>query len=446
LEFNHLVRRGRFKMQKYTKKQVQKHPGCVAGSRFQSTLLAFKRCVRGNTVMMFALALPGLLAAVGVASDYAILEMKRSSLQAAADSSALAAAKELSISSSTDVTVTNAAKNYVNAELTSTDGAAVSTVNVNRKEGSVTVALSESWTPFFAQFISSGITPVNVQATAKLAGSTNICVLSLSPTGVGGIMMTSNSTVTANGCGLYANSTDKQAIVVATSSKITSPLICSGGGATNVGGTTSSPILTGCPKTPDPLAARPAPKYGACDFNKTKIVSGFVTLSPGVYCGGIEVSGTANVTFNPGTYVIKDGLFNVKNTASIKGKNVAFYLTGFPTFLFFTNDATIDLSGAETGDMAGLLFFEDRATGILNIHDISASHANNLTGTIYMPKGNLLVHPAAAIGENSAYTAIVVNRLIVDQGPSLTLNTNYSATQVPVPSGIQATATVVLAN
>ena len=395
---------------------------------------------------MFALALPGILAAIGVASDYAILEMKRSSLQAAADSAALAAAKELSISSSTDVTVTNAAKNYVNVELTSTDGAAVPTVTVNRKEGSVTVALSESWTPFFAQFISSGITPVDVQATAKLAGSTNICVLALSPAGVGGIILTSNSTVTASSCGLYANSTDKQAIVVATSSKIFSPLICSGGGATNVGGTTSSPILTDCPKTPDPLAARSAPKFGACDYNKTKITSGFATLTPGVYCGGIEVSGTANVTFDAGTYVIKDGLFNVKNTASIKGKNVAFYLTGFPTFLFFTNDATVDLSGAETGDMAGLLFFEDRATGILNVHDISASHANNLTGTIYMPKGNLLVHPAACIGQNSAYTAIVVNRLIVDQGPSLTLNTNYSATQVPVPSGIQASATVVLAN
>jgi Flp pilus assembly protein TadG len=433
-------------MLKYAQKYNQKRASGHSHKGIWVALRALKRCVRGNTVMMFALGLPGLLAAVGVASDYAILEMKRSSLQAAADSSALAAAKELSISSSTDITVTNAAKNYVSVELTSADSSAVPTVTVNRKEGSVTVALSESWSPFFAQFISTGITPVNVQATAKLAGSTNICVLSLSPKGVGGIMMTSNSTVTANGCGLYANSTDKQAVIVATSSKIISPLICSGGGATIVGATTSSPILTDCPKTPDPLAARPAPIYGACDYNKTKITSGFATLSPGVYCGGIEVSGTANVTFDAGTYVIKDGLFNVKNTASIKGKNVAFYLTGFPTFLFFTNDATIDLSGAETGDMAGLLFFEDRATGILNIHDISASHANNLTGTIYMPKGNLLVHPAASIGQSSAYTAIVVNRLIVDQGPSLTLNTNYSATQVPVPAGIQASATIVLAN
>ncbi len=433
-------------MRKYAENYFQRLNSVFLGKSVRGALSALRQCVRGNIVTMFALALPGLLAAVGVASDYAILEMKRSSLQAAADSAALAAAKELSISSSTDFTVTNVAKNYVSVELTSTDGAAVSTVTVNRKEGSVAVALSESWTPFFAQFISSGITPIKVQATAKLAGSTNICVLSLSSVGIGGIMMTSNSTVTANGCGLYANSTDKQAIVVATSSKIISPLICSGGGATNVGGTTSTAILTDCPKTPDPLAARPAPKYGACDYTNTKITSGSVTLTPGVYCGGVEVSGTANVTFDAGTYVIKDGLFNVKNTASIKGKNVAFYLTGFPTFLFFTNDATIDLSGAESGDMAGLLFFEDRATGILNVHDISASHANNLTGTIYMPKGNLLVHPAATVGQNSAYTAIVVNRLIVDQGPSLTLNTNYSATQVPVPSGIQATATVVLAN
>lgn len=407
---------------------------------------ALKSCNRGNLTMMFALSAPALLGTIGLTSDYAMGSMKESALQSAADNAALAAARELTVSSSTDANVVSSANNYVTEELRGKDDAATSVVLIDRKVGSVKVTVSEAWTPLFAQYFNAAITPIIVTATAKLAGSTNICVLSLTPKGVGGIALTNNSSVTANGCGLYANSTDASAIVVSSFSKIVSPLVCSAGGVINGGGISSTAILTDCPTMPDPLASRPAPKYGACDFNKTKISSGYMTLSPGVYCGGIQVSGNAVVTFNPGTYVIKDGLFNVTNTASIKGKDVAFYLTGFPTYLFFTGDATIDLSGAESGDMAGLLFFEDRSTGFLNIHDISASHASNLTGTIYMPKGNLFVHPAAAVGENSAYTAIVVNRLIVDQGPSLTLNTNYSATQVPVPAGIQASATVVLAN
>jgi Flp pilus assembly protein TadG len=140
-----------FEMRKYN----QMRTGRFSGKGIGLALWALKRCVRGNTAMMFALGLPGLLAAVGVASDFAILEMKRSSLQAAADASALASAKELSIASSTDSSVTNAANNYIASELTANDSAAVPTVTVNRSAGSVTVALSESWTPFFAHFIST---------------------------------------------------------------------------------------------------------------------------------------------------------------------------------------------------------------------------------------------------------------------------------------------------
>lgn len=415
-------------------------------TEFKKAASALWNCNSGNIVIMFAMMMPALLGAVGLTSDYAMLSMKQTALQSAADSAALSAAKELTVSSATDSNVISSGKNYVIEELRGKDGSAASDVVVDRKVGSVTVTITEVWVPMFAQYFDTKITPIVVKATAKLASSTNVCVLTLSPKGVGAIALSANSSVTAKGCGLYANSTDTSAIVISGFSKIDSPLICSGGGFKNGGGTTTSTVLTDCPTTPDPLASRAAPTYGTCDFNKTKITSGSVTLSKGVYCGGLEVSGTAVVTFSPGTYIIKDGLFNVKDTASIKGKDVAFYLTGFPTFLFFTGNATIDLSGAETGDMAGLLFFEDRATGLVNIHDISATHADNLTGTIYMPKGNLFVHPTANVGQNSAYTAIIVNRLIVDQGPSLTLNSNYSSTQVPVPSGIQSSASVVLSN
>jgi Flp pilus assembly protein TadG len=415
--------------------------------RAKNRLLALVCCRRGNITMMLALSMPALLGAVGLTSDFAIQSMKFSSLQSAADAAALSAAKEMSVSSSTDANVISAAKNYVIEELRGKEDSATTDVLIDRNAGSVTVKVTEVWAPLFAHYLQADVTPIIATSTAKLAGSTNICVLALTPAGKGGIILTNNSTVEAGGCGLYSNSKDAAGIYAGDSSKIDSPLVCSVGGVVNKGGISTSAILTDCPVTPDPLAARPAPSFGtSCDFTSKKVASGTATLSPGVYCGGLDISGTAVVDLQPGTYVIKNGLLRVRQSATLRGKNVGFYMTGFLSFIFFTDDASIDLSGAESGDMAGLLFFEDRNASTLNIHDISAAHADNLTGTIYLPKGNLFVHPAAAIGAKSAYTAIIANRLIVDQGPSLTLNTNYGATSVPVPAGIKATATVVLSN
>ena len=94
--------------------------------------------------------------------------------------------------------------------------------------------------------------------------------------------------------------------------------------------------------------------------------------------------------------------------------------------------------------MAGLLFFEDANSTLFRIHNIRATNAFNLTGTIYLPRGFLLVDPAATVAAKSAYTAIIAKRLLVENGPSLVLNTDYASTQVPVPDGIRSSADVVL--
>ena len=396
--------------------------------------------------VMFALSAPAVFGAIGLASDFAVAAMKSSALQGAADAAALAAAKELSVASSTDANVKSSAANYVVEELRGKDDDATTVVTIDRKKGSVTVAITENWMPMFAQFLNAGITPISTTATAKLAGTTNICVLSLTSAGLGAIIMSNNSKITANDCGLYSNSSNAYSIYLGDASLITSPLICSGGGVYNNGGTPPSSILTDCPPTKDPLASRVPPTGVGCTNTNYIITSGSAVLQPGTYCGGINISGTAKVTFNPGTYIVKDGLFIIKDTAIATGTNVGFYLTGPLSLISFTGNATINFSGAETGNMAGLLFFEDPKSGPLRVHHIAATHADTLTGTIYLPKGNLLVDPNASVGQNSAYTAIVVNRLIVQAGPSLVLNSNYSATQVPVPTGIQVTGTVVLSN
>ena len=205
-------------------------------------------CVRGNVATMFAVGLPGLLTAIGVASDFAVMEMKRTSLQAAADASALAAAKELSIASSTDTAVLNAANNYVAAQLKASDAAAVVTPSVNRTAGSVTVAISEAWTPFFMHFIASGVTPINVSATAKLAGSTNVCVLALNTADHKTMHLDTSAKLTANGCGVYSNANHNHAIWVDNNAVIKATLTCAVGGVKLKAGSSVTPAaVTNCP-------------------------------------------------------------------------------------------------------------------------------------------------------------------------------------------------------
>jgi len=150
-------------------------------------------------------------------------------------------------------------------------------------------------------------------------------------------------------------------------------------------------------------------------------------------------------TARPGTYIIKDGPFTVSGTASLTGKDVGFYFTGHNALIDFKGSSSISLEGPTGGDLAGLLFFADRSAASVQQHIIRSNNAHTLTGTIYLPRGNLLVDPGAKVAQNSAYTAIIANQISINMGPELVLNSNYGATSVPVPDGIKASADVVLA-
>jgi len=402
---------------------------------------------RGNIALTFACALPALLGTTGVAIDFATFTMKRATLQSAADEAAVAGAKQLSLASSTDAVISAAVNGFLQNQLTGNDSAATGTSTIDHAKGTVAVQVSENWTPFFAQFINASITPVVARATATLQGESRMCILSLNGAESQAFRMMNNGHVLATGCGVFSNSADAKGMVLQNNSSITAAIICSAGGISANKAQTNVVPQTDCAPVADPLATRPAPSFAGCSQTNTVISSGITSLAPGVYCGGLKVSGTATVTFNPGTYVIKDGPFTIDSNAKVSGTNTAFYLTGPNALLNLTGNATINFSGAEAGQMAGLLFFADRAQADGSTHVINAQNAQTLTGTIYFPTGDLRIDPASAsVSGNSAYTAIIVNRIRIEKGPTLVMNTNYGATNVPVPVGVRSSGTVVLTN
>jgi Flp pilus assembly protein TadG len=397
----------------------------------------------GNLTMVAALSAPVLMAAGGLATDYATFAMKVSNLQSVADTAALAGAKELGLASSQDTTVIAATKSYVKSSLSVDDAATVATVTIDHVKGSVHVLLSEAWAPTFGSFINAGMTPVKVSATATLAGAKNLCVMALSPDSNKAVELSNSSKITANGCSVYSDSSDVAGLSVSAQSSITADVTCSVGGI-KASGMISPAGITDCAVVPDPLADRSPPPVGNCSILNKVIASGNLVLLPGRYCGGLKIAGTASVTFSPGIYVISGGPFEVTGNASITGNHVGFHLIGDDAQIKFTQNSTISLNGPADGPMAGLLFFEDRSQEADQAHIIDSSTVKNLTGTIYLPRGYLSVHPSGNILASSAYTAVVANRIELGASGNLVLNSNYGGTDVPVPASIKSSLTVVL--
>ena len=403
----------------------------------------FTTNTRGNVIINFALALPVVLGALGTAVDFGTHAMKQSTLQSASDSAALAGAKEMALSSSSDSSITVSALAFLAEQLKAQDSAAVGTVVIDRKLGTVKVTTVEAWQPFFAHVLSQDVTPVVASATASLVGASSICVLTLNTNSNRALHMDKVAKLTANGCGVYSNSKNNSGITVDQSAVMKASLVCSAGGVKQKG-TISPSALTDCPAVDDPLVGRLGLNVAGCDYNNFKIAGGNQTLNPGRYCGGLEVTNTASVQLQPGDYIIKDGPLKVSDTAIFSGKHVGFYLSGNGATIEFTGNAEVSLTGSITPEMSGLLFFEDRAAPMGRQHKIESTLVKTLTGTIYLPRGFLMITPNAVVAGQSAYTAIISDRLELSEGPELVLNSDYSASDVPVPDGIRTSASVVL--
>jgi hypothetical protein len=409
-----------------------------------SNFLRFLQGQGGQTAVSFAIAAPALIGALGVAVDFGMITTKHAKLQAAADQAAIAGAKELTIVKASPESIQASADVFARAAINNPDINLKVETAVGSAKDHVRVTLTEEWTPFFAHFLGAKMTPIVVHATGKLAGKANLCLLALHESKRETFHMDFTASLSAENCAVYSNSVDTEGMRLDRESEVTAGLVCSAGGVKARSQAINPQATTDCPSIADPLASRSPPPDKACDFHNLKITSGNHVLSPATYCGGLDITNTANVTFLKGDYVIRDGKFQVTKNASITGENVAFYLQGTPTTLQFLDDSTISLSGAADGPMAGLLFMEDRSASNLRTHRINSANAHTLTGTIYLPRGKLLIDPNTPVAQNSAYTAIIANTVEISAGPTLVLNDDYNATNVPVPDGIKIGNDVVL--
>lgn len=243
-----------------------------------------------------------------------------------------------------------------------------------------------------------GFEPVQVTARATGAGVDNgpQCVIALDHTADRAVNFTGTSVVKL-GCGVASNSSSNQSIYVGgNATLVANPAqafgdIYIGNNATLI---TQSPVQPYSQRVDDPYADVIMPvSPSSCTYSNVVVQpSETVTLQPGRYCGGLEIKGT--VDFAPGIYIIADGDLVFTSQATVTGDEVTFVLTGAtPTSVGnvkINGGATITLTPTTTGEMAGILFYQDPAADPGGSTSIIESKFNgdgevNLTGALYFP-------------------------------------------------------------
>ena len=245
-----------------------------------------------------------------------------------------------------------------------------------------------------------------------------------SPTLTGTLYLSSSADLIVPGQ-VIVDSPGKPAVALTGTSEIIASYVGVAGSVSQASTATISPTpKTGSSavSTADPLASLAVPNVTGT-VTAVNFSSGTHTISPGIY-SQIMLSGTANVTMNPGIYVITGGGFSVTSSATVTGKGVTIYnaSTTYPatggTYGGITLSSTgpVSLSAPTTGTYAGILIFQARTNP--TVLTISGNSTYSISGTIYASDALLSVSGSVELND-----ALVVNRLQISGSAGVSVST-----------------------
>lgn len=400
---------------------------------------------KGSVYVAFAFTLPVLLTVSLSGLDFAWAVMQKQALQEAADAAAIAGGEELSLSDAKRENVAAVVQAMVERSLAVNANTLIKktaikptvTATIHDDPLEVQVDIKQPVQAVVGDLFGLTFQPLRISSTARVIGKPNICALILDPSSNGALSLEHDSRMTGRDCAVYTNSTHTNAIKAKNSATLIAKFICSAGGKSGGPGNFDPVPLTDCPTFEDPLGSRPEPEVGSCTETDLELTSGYYSLSPGTYCGGIAIRAGAEVVLTEGVYVIKDGPLLVDDGAILTSRNGGLFFTGANAYFRIAGDTRINMEAPRSGSMAGLLMFESRAQPSTTQHQFLSDNESNLVGTIYLPRSELKIDADGDISPDAAYTAIVAHRLRLYGGPHLILNSNYDQTDVPVPKGIR---------
>lgn len=362
---------------------------------------------RGNVLVIVGASMPLLIGAAGLATDTIQWSLWKRQLQRAADSAAIAGVYALQGGATAATAVSNDLVHTQNTGYTLLSSPVVSHPTVTGFQYVTKVDLELQKKLSFSSFFMATPPVIRASATAGSTPGGDYCVVALETAPTNGIYATGSAYLDL-GCGMITNATDvnEAAFAHGSSTVIASPIAAVGGiNTTSRNWASGTEFIPYTSAMVDPFAGVNANPPASCNggsinvnSNRTRSIS-YDSSDPSNNCfTDINIKGTA--TFAPGTYYISGGDFDLGSQAEVYANNgVTFVLTNVSSSSSATigsidmnGGAEIQIEAPNTGDYAGIAFYQDRRAsdsgsgGAANSpNKINGGSSSKYEGAIYLP-------------------------------------------------------------
>lgn len=368
------------------------------------SLRACLKAQSGQVGLILALSAVPMVMVVAFGIDYTRAMALRGELQAALDAAVIAGAKDGSTGWTTVATNT-----FMGAIPTSVTIASKSFALDS--DGNYAGTAAGTLSAAFTGLLSYTSLQIEVDATAvKPVTGNKVCILLNSTTASPGLLLNNGATLNAPDCEVDVRSTGSPAATFNAGTVFNTKKTCVAGTSVLDNGGSHATLTKGCTTATDPFAGTlPVPSSASCTYSGLNYNGGNVTLSPGVYCWGINFNGTTNLTLNPGVYVIKSGNWNF-NGGTINGTGVTFYFAD-SSYIQFNGTSSLNIKAPTSGTYANLLWYEAQSLSQSSF-TINATNGAVLEGLIWLPSRNLTLNAGASATSNNL--TVVLNTLIMN--------------------------------
>jgi hypothetical protein len=360
-----------------------------------------------------AACLTVLMGIVAFAIDGGVLQDDRQRAQATADAAALAAADQLYLYwRSYQGLDTNGAAAAAAQSVATENGFPSIQVNIPPTclppydkspygsttflglTGYVEVIVTYNQKRFFSSVFGGGDIPVTARAVARGRWAPlRIGILLLDPTSPGSLFDNGGGLMTVAGVPTIVDSNSPSAVTITAGTITTSELDITGVPGTSGNGTISGPVYNGVPPTPDPLAYLPEPDPSTMTTQSKNAyhLAGqqTATIFPGVYQGGIQVTGSASLTMMPGIYYMDGGGFAFSGLGNLYAAGVM--IVNNPKSnsdnISINGGGSVTLTPITTGIYQGISLWQTRSS--TNTVYVTGNGGQTLSGTFYAAGGTL---------------------------------------------------------
>jgi len=264
---------------------------------------------KGAAAALLAILLPVFVAVLGLIVDVGNLHARKRQAQTAADATAMAAAHELrkqNVSTYDDEAIKDAVANGFQS-----DDKTKITVNrpptsgpVSGDSNFVEVVITQEAPLLFMRMFGRDAATVQVRAVAGLVDR-DVCTYILDGGSSGALYVHGNGILDQSACSVQVNSDHAYAAETSGVGQVAAAMVSVVGNYSGTGFYPTPEISAAV--IDDPLEDLEPPTFSGCDHAETVIVEDSQTLSPGVYCGGIEVRANGHATLSSGQYIINGG-------------------------------------------------------------------------------------------------------------------------------------------